>query len=75
MVNFEHAFTNAEACSEPCQASKMERFAKIVNGDKPLTIFARLCILDVCQSSEYASVAGQFPTMFPPNKKSITLLC
>ena len=28
----------AEAYSELCQASKMKRFAKIVNGLKPLTI-------------------------------------
>ena len=33
----------------------MERFAKIVNGWKPLTIFAKLSILDVLQGFEYAS--------------------
>ena len=27
--------------SEPCQTSKMEFFAKIVNGQKPLTIFTK----------------------------------
>ena len=31
-----------EVCSEPCQTSKMERFAKIVNGYQ--------------QGSEYASI-------------------
>ena len=31
----------------PCQRSKMERFAKTVSGFKPLTIFAKLFILDV----------------------------
>ena len=41
--------------SEPCQASKMERFAKIINDQRPLTIFAKRSILDVFQSSEYAS--------------------
>ena len=36
---------------------KMERFAKIV---KPLTIFKKCSILDVCQGSEYASEMGYF---------------
>ena len=40
--------------SEPCQTSKMELFAKIVNG-KLLTPFAKGFILDVWQGSEYAS--------------------
>ena len=31
----------------------MENFAKIVNGWKPLTIFAKHSILDVWQDSEY----------------------
>ena len=33
--------------AEPCQISKIERFAKIINGFKPLTIFAKHSILDV----------------------------
>ena len=33
----------------------MESFATIVNGFKPLSIFAKLSILDVCGSSEFAS--------------------
>ena len=41
------------AYSKPCQSSKIERFVKIVNGFKPLTIFARCSVLDVWQSSEY----------------------
>ena len=41
--------------SEPCQTSKMERFAKTVDGLKPLTIFTKHSILDVWQDSEYAS--------------------
>ena len=44
-----------EAYSEPCQTSKIESFAKIVNGFMPLTIFAKRSILDVWQGSEYAS--------------------
>ena len=33
--------------SEPCQTSKMEIFAKIVNYQKPLTIFVKSSSLDV----------------------------
>ena len=36
-----------EAYSEPCQTSKIELFAKIVNGFQPLTIFAKSSVLDV----------------------------
>ena len=36
-----------EAYSEPCQTSKMERSAKIVNGLKALTTLAKRFILDV----------------------------
>ena len=42
--------------SEPCQTSKLERFAKIVDGFKPLTIFAKRSILDVRQGYEYVFV-------------------
>ena len=45
----------SEAYSEQCQASKMEPFAKIVSGRKPLTAFAKLFILNVRQRSEYVS--------------------
>ena len=37
------------------QPSKMETFAKIFDVLKPVTIFAKSCILDVWLSSEYAS--------------------
>ena len=46
----------SEAYSEPCQASKMERFAKQVNVFQPLTFFAKRSILNVWQGSEYASI-------------------
>ena len=46
--------TNAETYLVHCQASKMELFAKIVNGFKPLAIFATCFILDVWQDSGYA---------------------
>ena len=38
--------------SEPCPASKTERFTNIVKGLKPLTIFAKGSILTVWQGSE-----------------------
>ena len=44
----------SEAYSEPCQTSKMELFAKIVNGQKPFTIFVKHFIWGVWQGSEYA---------------------
>ena len=51
--------TNSEAYSEPCQTSKMEVFAKIMNGFSFLTIFAKSCILDVWQDSEFVSEASK----------------
>ena len=47
-----------EAYSEPCQTSTMKCFAKMVNGWKLLTIFAKHSILDYWHGSEYASVAN-----------------
>ena len=37
----------SKAYAEPCQISKIEHFAKISNGFKPLTIFAKHSSLDV----------------------------
>ena len=37
---------NSEAYLEHCQTSKIEYFAKIVNGRKLLSVFAKLFILD-----------------------------
>ena len=45
----------SEAHSESSRTSKMDLFAKIVNGVQPLTIFAKRSILDVQLGSEYAS--------------------
>ena len=45
----------SETYWEFCQTCKMERFAKIINGWKPLIIFAKRSILDVWQNSHYAS--------------------
>ena len=41
--------------SEPYQTSKMEHFAKTVNGWKPLTIFPHCSALDLWQGSEHTS--------------------
>lgn len=38
--------TNTETYLKPCQSSKMECSAKIVNGKKRLTIFAKSSIVD-----------------------------
>ena len=46
----------SEAWSEPSRTSKMELFAKIVNGFQLLTIFAKNSISEVCVDSEYASM-------------------
>ena len=50
---------NSEAYSKPCQTSKMEVFAKIMNGFSFLVIFAKSSILDVQQYSELASEASK----------------
>ena len=47
-------FQSTEVYSEPYQTSKMERLVK------PLTIFAKLFILDVWQGSEYATGVHSF---------------
>ena len=46
---------------ETSQTSKMEVFANIVNGWKPLTILAECSILDVWKGSEYPSDMGNYP--------------
>ena len=63
MATLEQRSNMPEAYSEPCQTSKMERFAKIFNGWKPFaekvkgwrpsTIFAKISILDAWYGSEY----------------------
>lgn len=41
--------------SESCQISKVELFARIVNGFQALIIFAKSATLDICRGSEYFS--------------------
>ena len=45
-----------EAYSEPFLTSVMKYFAKIVNSEKPLTIFAKRFIFNVGQGYKYVSV-------------------
>ena len=47
----------SESYLELCQISKVEPFAKVVNGFQKITIFKRNSILDIFdwQDSEYAS--------------------
>ena len=45
-----------QSCNQkPCQTTKMELLAKIINSWKPLTIFVKSFILDIWQDSEYTS--------------------
>ena len=58
-VEYQHEKKNpyrADVYSGPCQTSKMELFAKIVNSFLPLTIFKKRFVLDGWQGSEYALV-------------------
>lgn len=57
MVNFTGVY------SEPCQAPKMKPFAIIVKGFQPLTILAKIFILDVLQDCECASALCTFGTL------------
>ena len=45
----------SEAYSKPWRISKMELIAKKVKIFQPLTVFAKISILDVRQGSEYTS--------------------
>ena len=64
-------FLTPEAYSEPCQKSKMERFAKIVIGFQPLIIFE---MRDVWQYSEYISLLGTLLKTDTSNNKYIDVL-
>ena len=60
--------------SEPSRTSKLELFSKIVNGWKPLTIFAESFILDVRLGSEYVSEHYAFSFFFFFLKNRIKVL-
>ena len=53
-------YLETDMYSKPCQASKMERFAKTVSSFQPLTIFTKRFISDVWQGSEYVSDISTF---------------
>ena len=46
---------NTEVYSEPYRASKIDRFAKIVNNLMPVAIFEKRSSLEAWKGSEYAS--------------------
>ena len=46
---------NSKAYSEPSHKSKMGLFSNVVNGWKPLTIFAKSSLVDAWLGSEYTS--------------------
>ena len=49
----------AEVYSEPSLTSKIELFARVINGWKPLTIFENIPILGKCLGPEYVSGKGR----------------
>ena len=55
--------------SESCQISKMEPYAKIVNGFQLLTIFAESSILDNELGSEYACRSERYHLHCTKNKE------
>ena len=63
---------SAKAYSKSCEASKIECFAKIVNGFKPLTIFAKRSILKVRKCSEHAIAIGRH--LFKGSNKEATAM-
>ena len=55
-------WVGAEAYSEPCLTSKMQRFVKIVNGKKSWNTFLKRSILDVWQG--YGNASGLEDPLF-----------
>ena len=56
-----------EKYSELWQITKVERFAKIVNGFQSLSISAKHSMLDIWQGFKYASVYKSFQLFKSPN--------
>ena len=54
VVKLRFAMVDKQKRTQSCQTSKMESFAKIINGFQSLYIFAKSYILDVLQDSNYA---------------------
>ena len=60
IVNTSFQISSSGVYAEPCQ-NEMELFAKILNDQKSLTIFAKApSIFDVCQGSEYTNIISNF---------------
>ena len=50
-----NVYWNSEAYLEPCQTSKIDIFAKIINGFQSLTTFTESSFTDIWQGYENAS--------------------
>ena len=59
--NYDHE--GSGVYSDPIQTSKMEPFEKLVNGSKPIIIFAISNVLDIQLGSEYTSDPFSFNTL------------
>ena len=46
-LTYKFIISLTEVYSEPCQTSNMKRYAKLVIGIQPLTIFAKHMVLDI----------------------------
>ena len=55
IIKCQMSIENSEAYLEPCQTSKTDIFAKIINGFQSLTIFAKSSITDIWQGYENVS--------------------
>ena len=66
MLNSWHFFVEighySDRYSEPCQTSKIERFARTTNGWKPLTTFSKRSIIKVWQGSQYTPTVAKMNT-------------
>ena len=56
MISASTEYNYPDEYSKPSQTSKMERFAKKIDGFYPLTISAKHSILEIWLGSEYTSV-------------------
>ena len=57
----------SEAYSEHCQTSKVESFAKIVNGFKKVTIFKRNSILEIFDRQDSECAFANIFQLYPKN--------
>lgn len=50
----------SETYTEPCQTSKKDAFAKIVNSKNPLTSFTKYSNLDLWEGSEFTQGSDSY---------------